>query len=170
MCVVVFQGCVKQQIFKESDETQKFTLARRVREEKSHGIRLRQRHQNESVHAAYRHSNAPDHVEAGNDVTNLQCLRSALEKRHSKEDLRNGISSLSTLGERDNNTRCSQLVPEKQITSDTSAPMAQTGLWVPGHAPNGADVLCSVCKGTRTVQSSHVTSLEGAREQQTTER
>ncbi|XP_029910536.1 telomere repeats-binding bouquet formation protein 1 isoform X3 [Myripristis murdjan] len=167
--VFSMQGCVKRQIFRESDETQKCTLARRVHEEKSHGIHLHQKHQNESVHAAYRHSNAPDHVEAGNDVTNLQCLRSALEKRDSKEDLRNAIFSLSTLGERDNNTRCSQLVPEKHITNDTSAPMAQTGDRVPGHAPNGADVLCSVCKGTGTVQSSHVTSLEGAREQQTTE-
>uniref|UniRef100_A0A668A314 Telomere repeat binding bouquet formation protein 1 n=1 Tax=Myripristis murdjan TaxID=586833 RepID=A0A668A314_9TELE len=142
--VFSMQGCVKRQIFRESDETQKCTLARRVHEEKSHGIHLHQKHQNESVHAAYRHSNAPDHVEAGNDVTNLQCLRSALEKRDSKEDLRNAIFSLSTLGERDNNTRCSQLVPEKHITNDTSAPMAQTGDRVPGHAPNGADVLCSV--------------------------
>ncbi|XP_071767568.2 telomere repeats-binding bouquet formation protein 1 [Centroberyx gerrardi] len=157
---VSVKGHARRQIFKANDDTQKSALASRVQEPE---------HQNKSnkrAHTAYRQTSTHD-VETGSD-SNLETVRISLRhKRDSTREWKNESSNLNTQGEKAKNAQCSQ-AERYQINSDTlSAPVAHTGVGVPGQAPDGGGVLCSVCKGTGTLMSSHVTSLEGVGEPHT---
>ncbi|XP_056138477.1 telomere repeats-binding bouquet formation protein 1 [Lampris incognitus] len=147
-----------RQVFEDKNETEESAVTSRVKEERGAVIPSKQKEKSNTGHVTERQIKASVGVKAEDDPhCEPQTLGRALRRAGDSSESKSGGCSGALVK--------STKEHYQYVGGDTSsAPVAHTEIGVPGQAPLGGDVTCSMCRGTGRVSSSHIKPREGARE------